>query len=50
MISLTFFNENARIYSPVPRSLRKMNAAEKNDYASQLCDYVILRSETVSGL
>ena len=41
MITITFFNANARIYSPIHRCLRKMNAAEKNDYASQLSDYVL---------
>ena len=45
MIAITFFNANARIYSPIHRCLRKMNTAEKNDYASQLSDYVMSLSE-----
>ena len=45
MIAITFFNKNARIYSPIQRCLRKMNTAEKNDYASQLSDYVLSLGE-----
>jgi hypothetical protein len=45
MIAITFFNANSRIYSPVQRCLRKMNSAEKHDYASQLSDYVLSVSE-----
>ena len=45
MIAITFFNANSRIYSPVQRCLRKMNSAEKYDYASQLSDYVFSLGE-----
>jgi hypothetical protein len=45
MITTTFFNSNSRIYSPVYRCLRKMNKAEKNDYASQLSDYIVSLGE-----
>ena len=45
MIAITFFAANSRIYSPVQKCLRKMNVAEKNDYASQLSDYVLSLGE-----
>jgi hypothetical protein len=45
MIAITFFNATARIYSPTHRCFRKMNTAEKNDYASQLSDYVLSLGE-----
>ena len=45
MIPLSFFSANARIYCPVERCLRKMNNAEKNDYATQLSDYVFSLGE-----
>ena len=45
MIAVTFFNANARIYSPIHKCLRKMSTAEKNDYASQLSDYVLSLGE-----
>ena len=50
MIAISFFGDYTRIYCPVTRCLRKMNFFEKCDYATQLSDYLILRSETVSGL
>ena len=45
MIAITYFAENSRIYSPIQRCLRKMNSAEKNDYATQLSDYVQIVTE-----
>ena len=45
MIALTYFYEDSRIYCPIQRCLRKMNTAEKNDYACQLSDYVFTLKE-----
>jgi hypothetical protein len=42
---MSFFNAHARIYCPVQKCLRKMSNAEKNDYASQLSDYVFSLGE-----
>ncbi len=40
MIALTFFNSDVRIYSPIQKCLRKMNASEIRDYSAQLSDYI----------
>ena len=40
MIALTFFNSEVRIYSPIQKCLRKMNASERRDYSVQLSDYI----------
>ena len=45
MIAITYFAGNSRIYSPIQRCLRKMNNAEKIDYATQLSDYVQIVTE-----
>jgi hypothetical protein len=50
MIALTYFYEDSRIYCPIQRCLRKMNTAEKNDYASQLSDYVLTLKERTFAL
>lgn len=47
VIATSFFNAKYRIYSPVQKCLRKMNIAEKNDYASQLSDYVTSRESVL---
>ena len=48
MISLTCFIENARIYSPVPRCLRKMDAAElKRNFEENCIPLSLLQSETM---
>ncbi len=40
MITVTFFNSEIRIYSPIHKCLRKMNPSERRDYSAQLSDYI----------